>query len=159
MRKCFFISVCLINFLFISSCDDDGYSLGDFKVEIASIKALDRNSFYVLLDNGEKLWPTNPVINYTPKKRQRTLVDYTLLSDSMNGFSHYVKINALRDILTKPVIDLIEENKDSIGDDPIKLLRYWIGDGFLNIEYTYNRGGEKIHYLNLVNNANQYLKN
>ena len=149
----FIIFCCTFFVAIFNSCDDDdGYSLGDVYGGLATVKPLGDNSFYLVLDNGTTLWPAAPY-PYNPKQNQRTVAYFTILGEKIDGYDYYVKIRALNDILTKGVIDLTEENADSIGNDPIRIFRYWEGDDYLNIEFGYNRGGEKVHFINMVNNT------
>ena len=148
----------IISLVSFSSCDlDDGYSLDYSWPGIATIHPLSEGSksFYMVLDNGDKLWiAASDVYGYKPKEGQRALVDYTILSDEKDGYDHYVKLNNIKDILTKGVIDLDAENQDSIGNDPVKILTMWVGDHYLNIGFGYNVGYKGIvHFLNLVNNT------
>ncbi len=148
------LSLAVLTLLF-TSCDDDGYDLGKYIICLATVNPLEDNSdsYYLTLDDGTTLWPAAPINGYyKPKKDQRVLVDFTLLSDSLQGYDHFVRINRLQEILTKQVIDLTAENETEVGNDPIRILEYWIGDHYLNIHFGYNSGGEKIHTINLVEN-------
>ena len=83
------------------ACDDnDGYSLGDFRISIATVVPEGQQSYSLLLDNGEKLWPAASDVYYRPSVNQRVFVNYTLLSDKMDGYDHYVKINDIWNVLT-----------------------------------------------------------
>lgn len=94
----------------LPSCldDDDSYSLGDIWIAVATVVPEGNNVYYLRLDDGDKLWPaaTN-YPNYQPKPNQRALVNFTILADStqsnLGGFSHYVKVNAIHNILTKSI--------------------------------------------------------
>lgn len=149
-----FLLVSLFTLSFVACEDDEGYSLGNFVISLATVNPVDEasNTYYLTMDNGTTLWPAASNIYYQPKKNQRVLVDFTLLSDSLQGYDHFVKINRMQEILTKQVIDLTAENESEIGNDPVKILEYWIGDHYLNIHFGYNSGGEKIHTISLVEN-------
>lgn len=149
-----FIFVCLLTLSFTSCDNDDGYNYGDFVISLATVNPLDNNSnsYYLTMDDGTTLWPAASLVNYKPKSNQRVLVDFTLLSDSLQGYDHFVKINQIQEILTKQIIDLTPENEVEVGNDPIRILEYWIGDHYLNIHFGYNSGGEKVHTINMVEN-------
>lgn len=144
----------MLLFLSFTSCDDDGYSLGDLYVSLATVEPLSENSYYLVLDNGKTMWDATG-FPYKPKSDQRVIAYYTILSDGKDGdkYNYYIKIRGIQEILTKKVIDLTEANQDSIGNDPVKISRYWIGDDYLNMEFSYDRSGNKTHYINLVNNT------
>jgi len=147
----------VVSVLSFTSCDldDDGYSLGKFWLGLATVHPEGDGAFSLVLDDGTKLWiAASNVYNYHPVEGQRALVDYTILGESDGHFDYYVKLNGIKDILTKGVIDLTPENADSIGHDAIKILKIWVGDNYLNINFGYNVGSEGVvHYINLVNNT------
>ena len=133
--------------------NNDGYSLNDFRISIATVVPEGDRSYSLLLDNGDKLWPAAANIYYNPVLNQRVFVNYTILSDKMNGYDHHIKVNDIWNILTKPVIKLTEENADSIGNDPVKIDDFWIGNHFLNAEFSFNYSGMRPHAINLVENT------
>lgn len=147
--------ISLVGILTFNSCNnDDGYNFGNYRVDIATVDAIDSSSgtFYLTLDNGKTLLPVASDSYYKPQYNKRALVNYTLLSDQTSEYDHAIKINAIQDILTKEVVYLTSENEEEIGKDPIKILDLWTGDHFLNIHFGYNTGGEKTHTINLVKN-------
>lgn len=137
-----------------ASCSDDGYDLGNFTVSLATVNPIDTETgtYYLTLDNGATLWPAASNVNYSPKANQRVVVNYTLLSDQVGEYDHYVKINGLDEILTKDIINLTPENEEEVGNDLIKILDMWTGDDYLNIHFRINIGGSITHTINLVQN-------
>ena len=133
--------------------DNDGYSLNDFRISIATVVPESNQSYSLILDNGEKLWPAATDVYYRPHINQRVFVNYTLLSDKKGDFDHYIKINDIWNVLTKPIIELTEQNADSIGNDPVRMNDFWIGDNYLNASFSFNYGGIKPHAINLVVNT------
>lgn len=158
MKKLNFILIifCISLFAgFLASCDDDGYSLGDiYAPRLATVVPLSDDAYYLRLDNGTTMWDVTGY-PYRPKYNQRVIAYFTILDDNVGNYDYYVKIHHLQEILTKEVIDLIAENADSIGNDPVKILRHWVGDDYLNIEFGFNVGGQKVHFINLVNNTTE----
>ena len=79
-RKFILSTVTLVLFVAIGfqSCDDDdGYSLGDFWVDIATVETDDNSSAYwFILDDGTTLWPAASDIQYLPKQGQRIILNY-----------------------------------------------------------------------------------
>lgn len=139
----------------LTSCSSDGYSLDDFVVSLATVDSISPSAFSLKIDNGERLWPVNNT-SLSYGSGQRVIVDFTILSDKMDGYDHYVRINSLFKVLTKDVIILTAENSDSLANDPIRILNIWSGGDFLNIEFAYNHGN-KVHMLNLVKNTTEQL--
>ena len=149
----FLFALAITSVGFFSSCDDDD----DYEIwgTIATARPANDNlhSFYLVLDDGTTLIPDKTSGNYNPKENQRAVVYFEFLSDKVDGYDHKVRIDYLRDILTKKVVSLTEENSDYFSEDPVKILKMWIGDDFLNIKFGYNGTGQKIHYINMVNNT------
>lgn len=135
------------------SCEDDGYSLGDFVISLATVNTIDANAgtYYLTMDNGTTLWPVNQTARSWPDK-QRVLVNFTVLGDSIRGYDRPVRINSMREILTKDIEDLTEENSDEIGEDPVRIFDLWTGDHFLNIHFGFNTAGTLKHRISLVHN-------
>lgn len=142
-------------FTFNSCSDDDGYSLDKFIVNLATVNPIDieQGTYSLTLDDGTTLWPAASNMVYRPKADQRVFLNYTLLSGQTEFYDHYIKVNYIQDILTKKVVDLTPSNEKEIGNDPIKILRLWEGDNYLNIHFGYNVGGGQVkHAINLVKN-------
>jgi hypothetical protein len=138
---------------FLSSCDNSGYSLNKFRVDIATVIPVGQNAYSLLLDNGKSLWPAASDVRYVPRENQRVFVNYTLLSDAYGDFDHLIRVNDIWNILTKQAIELTAANADSIGNDPIRVNQMWAGGDFLNISFMFNWGGSRPHMLNLVKNT------
>lgn len=152
-RKLHYTALLIIILSITFACDDnDGYSLNDFRISIASVVPEGGQAYSLRLDNGKKLWPAAADIYYKPKENQRVFVNYSILSDKLDGFDHYVKVNDIWNILTKPVIELTEQNADSIGNNPLKINEIWIGSNYLNVGFSFNYSGERPHAINLVQN-------
>ena len=71
-----------------------------------------------------------------------------MLSDSIPGFSHGIKINWIENILTKNISPYRGAENDSIyGTDPVKIIAMNIGDGYLNIRFAANFGNTGVKHL------------
>lgn len=145
--------ILLIGILLISiSCDDNSRSLGSFGIDIATVIPEDGNAYSLLLDNGKKLWPAATAVWYKPAENQRVFLNYTILSDEIGAYDHYIKVNDIWNILTKQTIELTEQNEDSIGHDPVRINHVWVGGDYLNVSFHFNYGGIEPHAINLVQN-------
>ncbi|MDI9604429.1 MAG: NigD-like protein [Bacteroidota bacterium] len=147
------IASLLMGILLVSlSCDDKSRSLGSFGIDIATVVSEGDDAFSLLLDNGKHLWPAATAIRYTPTHGQRVFLNYTILSEKMGGYDHYVRVNDMWNILTKKAIELNVQNEDSIGNDPVKANAMWVGGDYLNVSFMFNYGGMRPHAINLVEN-------
>lgn len=159
MKKLIFFLMLGITLGLLSGCDfldddDDGYSLQDVWVGFGLVqKDAASDSFTIELDNGAILYPSN--VSYWDDDvhdNQRVLANFTILGDrqSTDSIDDYdVRINSLRNILYKGILDITPAIEDSIGNDPIYVKDHWIKNNMLNFELQYFGGG-KIHYINLV---------
>jgi hypothetical protein len=150
LRKLFLAGLLL---LFIAACNnDDGYSLGNFRISIGNVENPERDrAFYINLDNGKRLWTAaSAYADYRPKDGTRILANYTILSDAENStYDHDVKLNEVYEVLTKPIFEITPETEDSIGNDPVEVRQMWIGRDYLNVEFVYY-GAYRTHFINLV---------
>lgn len=135
-----------------TACDNDGYSLDKFYVSVVTVKPQNDNQYYLRLDNGATLYPIsgNPVD--LPVKEIRAIANYTIVGDSILGYSHAVIPHLLIPILTKAPTALTPETADSLGYDPIRILNYGIADDYLNIHFAIPAAYGSTHFLNLAKN-------
>lgn len=138
-----------------TSCldDDDGYSLGDYWIGFGIYKGDGEGAVRLVMDNGYVLIPSVASGWYHDiSDGDRVLVNYTILDEDETSSSEerfFVKINDISDVLMKGIMDITEENEDSIGNDPIIVEDAWISDSLLNFRLKY-WGYNKTHFLNLV---------
>ena len=160
MKKIILGLLAVLSIAFVSCLDfDDGYSLNDYWVGFGVLK-VESDSYTIILDDGEVLRPV--AWNYALgddddlDDGSRVLVNFTVLDEVGDGegnISHYlVKVNDIQSILMKGVLEITEENADSIGDDPIVVQEYWMTDSLLNFKLKY-WGYNHTHFLNLVQDS------
>lgn len=156
MKKVVYLVIAAMLIGFTGCNDDDGYSLGDIWIGFG-VMMVDGESYSIVMDNDDILSPV--ASNYAPgwynhfENGDRVWVNYTVLDEELNNDGtvkqYYVKVNEIDDILMKGILDITDENADSIGNDPIIVQEYWITDSLLNFKLKY-WGYNKTHYLNLV---------
>jgi hypothetical protein len=155
MRKKMFVVLIAILLLPLAGClDDDDYSLDKYWVTTATIEKTGTDSYLIVTDNGDRLYPSATAIPYfSIEDNQRVWVDYTILGDATGDVTYYVKVNNMSEILTKGILSLTPQNTDSIGNDEVKIANYWISGDYLTIRFLYG-GGQHIHFINLVQDVN-----
>ena len=135
-----------------TSCNDDGYSLDKFWLEVGTIEKTSDQDYRIILDKGPVLYPSvsNVPVRYL-ENNMRVYADFTILQDANPGSSvdHYVRVNDLQKLLTKPIVPYSEAISDSLGMDPIELPEYWIANDFITFRFFYAGGGET-HMVNLT---------
>lgn len=155
----------LVGFLFIfAGCnDDDGYSLGDMWIGFGIVE--DTDNYKIVLDDGDVLYAvafggyeTEYDHGHSDNHNKieagdRVMVNFTILQDKLNDagevIAYYVKVNSTKKVLTKGILDITEENKDSIGNDPIIVKECWMANNLLNFQLKYY-GRYETHFINLV---------
>lgn len=160
MKTLKFLSIAigmLLATLSFNSCldDNDGYSLDNFVLSVASVKTKGGSAPFFRLDNGKTLWPAAGQINASIlKDNQRVLLNYTLLGDSTTGavgFDYYIRINGIDTLLTKPIVENLAAKNDSVyGTDPVRIVNMWTGNGHLTVDFEANFGNKRAHLINLV---------
>jgi hypothetical protein len=157
----YLILLALLSPLFYScDADEENYSIGDIWISMGFInKPQSTESFTVILDSGDTLVPVaNAVPYFKINDSLRVMVNYTILDEVEESTQkYYVKINNLYDVLYKGIIELTNEDSDSIGNDPVQIDDIWINNNLLNIEFRYI-GGEMIHFINLIRTEGDVAK-
>lgn len=159
----------LIGFIivFTGCIDDDGYSLSKMWVGFGVVQETgsDPAQYKFIMDNDDVLIPvasnySYPWNNYGEdnpnsffENGDRVLINYTVLGDDANDdgeiTEYFIKINSVKKILMKGILDITPENQDSIGNDPVIVTDCWMTDSLLNFKIKY-WGLNEIHFINLV---------
>jgi len=154
MKKFVFLLL-LFPLLLISSClDDEGYSLGDAWIDFGVVNKSGSGflDFSVKTDHGELLYPVSSEISFDIEDKNRILINYTILGEKNTSGANeefYIKINSIRKILKKGILEITEGNKDSIGNDPVIVTDHWMANNLLNFKLKYY-GDYQVHFINLV---------
>jgi len=141
--------------LFFTGClDDEGYSLSDAWVDFGIVDKSGQGNlgFTVKTDHNEVLYPVASEYPLDVEDQSRVWINYTILGEkSINSSTaqYYIKVNSIRKILKKGILDITEQNKDSIGNDPILVVDHWLANNLLNFKLKYF-GDNEVHYINLV---------
>src|SRR5690554_1893307 len=163
------VAFILLGFLFIlTGClDDEGYSLDKVWVGFGMVEqtSSDPMEYQINMDNGQTLipvaWGYNRPWYYMgtndPDSRLKTgdrvLINFTLLGDDSEGGDeigeYYIRVNSVKKVLLKGILNITEENQDSIGNDPIIVRDVWTSGNLLNFELKY-WGRYEVHFINLV---------
>jgi len=157
IKKTFFLALLLPLFV-ACDFDDDGYSLDNYWIDIATVENPDSSSFfYFRLDNNDIMWTAATNFrHFRPVDGQRIIANYTILSNgaASSSYNHDVKLNDVYKVLTKGIFPITTATADSIGNDSIHVKNMWIGSDFLNVQFVYT-GYDKTHFINLVSDASK----
>jgi hypothetical protein len=158
MKKLVFYLMMGFTLSFLSGChllDDDGYYQSGVWVGFGLVqKNADAGEDKIIMDDNEVLFPVSSSFGWDQlENNDRVLVNFTILGNKENeehDEHYYVRINSLRKILYKGILDITPAIEDSIGNDPIKVNDKWIKKGMLNFELQFYGSGNITHYINLV---------
>lgn len=172
MKKIGILFLMSLTFIFSGCLDDDGYSLSDMWVGFGILQETDDDpaEYRIIMDDDDEV--LIPVAsNYGSyhyadnshfKDGDRVLVNFTVLddngSDDEEPTEYFVKINSIRKILMKGILDITEENEDSIGNDPVIVNDVWMTDSLLNFKIKY-WGYNETHFINLVKQPGELTSN
>ena len=110
----------------LQSCDDDGYSIGDFSWDWATVRTTGGGGYYLDGDRWGVIDPVSTSIPwYRPVDGERVIAFFNPLYDVKDGVQ--VKMEGIRDVLTKEVEEMkTEAESEEYGNDPIVIyeLRY-----------------------------------
>lgn len=109
------------------------------------------DSIIIESDAGNRLLVNNPSsVNSDIVDSTRVLADFSLIETPLPpGIDYVIQLISIEKVLFKPVIELTEQNSDSIGNDPLQVSNLWLVRDFLNLSFNYLGGGNP-HYINLV---------
>ena len=105
----------------LQSCDDDGYSIGDFSWDWATVRATGGGGYYLEGDNWGVIDPVATSIPwFKPVDGERVVAFFNPLYDMEGGKGVQVKMEGIQELLTKEVEDMsTEEEAEEFGNDPI----------------------------------------
>ena len=119
---------------------------------LATVHTLEDNNFYFKLEQLNKTFYPINISSYKAVDGQRVWVYYDLLNDTTAGYDKTINVRKIQEILTKNIIQLTEENKDSIGDDLMIPLSASITGDYINISCDLPVS-PTLTLVNLVNNT------
>ena len=138
----------------LQSCDDDGYSIGDFSWDWATVRTTGGGGYYLDGDRWGVIDPVSTSIPwYRPVDGERVIAFFNPLYDVKDGVQ--VKMEGIQDVLTKEVEEIkTEAESEEYGNDPIVIYEgdMWLGGKFLNLIFLQNVPRSEKHRISLVQN-------
>lgn len=139
------------------SCDDyDGYSIGDFSWDWATVRTTGGGGYYLEGDRWGTIYPATTAIPwYRPVDGERIIAFFNPLYDMEGEKGVQVKMEGVYELLTKEVEDMTtQEEADEFGNDPIVIYEgdMWLGGKFLNVIFRMDIPRSERHRISLVQN-------
>ena len=140
----------------LQSCDDDdGYSIGDFSWDWATVRTTGGGGYYLVGDRWGIIDPVATSIPwFKPVDGERVVSFFNPLADMSDEKGVQVKMEGIQEVLTKEVEEMTAENEEEFGNDPILIYQgdMWLGGKFLNIIFRQNLPRSEKHRISLVEN-------
>ncbi|MDR0939278.1 MAG: NigD-like protein [Mediterranea sp.] len=139
----------------LQSCnDDDGYSIGDFSWDWATVRTTGSGGYYLEGDTWGTIEPVATSIPwYKPVDGERVSAFFNPLADMTSQKGVQVKMEGIEKLLTKKV-EVVANREDSLkfGNDPITIYQgdMWLGGKFLNVVFLQNLPRNEKHLISLV---------
>ncbi|WP_044084526.1 NigD1/NigD2 family lipoprotein [Marinilabilia salmonicolor] len=153
MRKFLFgLSVALFLGVGFTSClDDDQESTPMRYLEMGIVKMGDTDEIRVFTDSELLLELDSYPTGFDYEEDQRVMIQYSVskLNQESEDYDYLVDVSSVQEVRLKDVIELNEENRDTIGDDQIYINEVWVSGDFLNVDFYFYGDGE-VHYINVV---------
>lgn len=153
MRKFLFgLSVALFLGVGFTSClDDDQESTPMRYLEMGIVKMGDADEIRVLTDSELLLELDSYPTGFDYEEDQRVMLQYSVskLNQESADYDYLVDVYSVQEVRLKDVIELNQENRDTIGDDQIYINEVWVSGDFLNVDFYFYGDGE-VHYINVV---------
>jgi len=142
----------------LQSCDndDDGYSIGDIGWDWATVRTTGGGGYYLEGDQWGTIWPLSTAIPwFRPVDGERIVAYFNPLQDNFGDYDVAVKMEGVREVLTKKVEDLTAVNEADFGNDPIVIYQgdLWLGGKYMNLVFEQNIPHSKKHRISLVKNT------
>ena len=147
LKNILFLFLILIG---LSGCLEDYTEPESYYLDLA-IMNHDGNNYLITTDAGVKLKTESLPVEMEFDDNVRVNIRYKLLNpvDTSQGFSYWIYVDEIGEVLTKEIITIDDENRDSLGSAPVKFYDVWITQDFLTVYFSFYAGTET-HYFNLT---------
>ena len=134
-----------------SGCLDDEDDNLAYYLELGVVEGETANDFLIVTDSELKLKLLNYPYDFEIENGKRVLIKYVIKNPAAGGeaYDYLVDVYSLQDIISKDIIELNDENRDTLGMDPVAINSIWIDGDFLNVDFTF-MGAGKVHFINVV---------
>lgn len=140
--------------LMFQACND---SDGDYARywTVATVHPLGGSDYYFTTDRDRSIYPGDKsrIAAYEAVEGQRAFIWFDHLTEPAEGYDYNVVLYNIENILTKEVETATTlAELDQMGDDPIQMVGWQLGGGYLTLQVAFRSLGGTPHILHLVNN-------
>ncbi len=136
---------------FTSCLDDDNESTPLQYLEMGIVQLGESDEIRVMTDSDLLLEFATYPVSFDYEDDQRVMIQYSVNEENTESadYDYLVDVYSVQEVRLKDVIELNEENRDTIGDDQIYINEVWVSGDFLNVDFYFYGDGE-VHYINVV---------
>lgn len=151
MKRFLFIATVFVAFSLTSCLSDDDPVR--YYGELGSLSGETVNDFVINTDGNNILKPYGMLpSNFKFKDGKRVLVQYSVVSGVDSTRKYTVEVASISDLFQKDLLFVDDGSRDTLKNDPVRIMGAWMGKDFLNIEFRFQGSGNKNfpHYIDLA---------
>ncbi|MFO8000310.1 MAG: NigD-like C-terminal domain-containing protein [Marinilabilia sp.] len=140
----------------MTGCWDNNNDSPSQYLELGKTGTAEDGDPMVVTDSDLTLKLTDYSENLDFDEVERVLLKYELDEEGgdEDDYDYIVNVIRIQEVVTKDIVEINEENRDTIGTDPLFLNDIWIAGGYLNIDFSFY-GDDKTHYINIVKDPDE----
>ncbi|ASB50619.1 NigD1/NigD2 family lipoprotein [Alkalitalea saponilacus] len=157
--KSLLIGVLLVAITGLTSCKvEDDYE--QLYLAMGNVIGNSPSTFLIEADDGTILRPIEYPSDYDEIIEGKRVFFYFKHVDAGRddqNFDYSIRIQAMQDVLTKGILNVDSEGRDTLKRDPVRIINAWIGKSYLNVEFSFF-GHEKAHIFDLLLDPGEQYK-
>lgn len=151
MKRLLFIATAFVAFSLTSCLSDDDPV--QYYLELGTLSGETAKNFVINTDFGNVLKPQGAVPGLSEfVDGKRVQVQYSVISKVASTNEYTVEVAFLQDLFQKNLLFVDDISRDTLKNDPVRIMGAWMGKDFLNIEFRFQGSGNKNfpHYIDLA---------
>ena len=151
MKRLLFIATAFVAFSLTSCLSDDDPV--QYYLELGTLNGETAKNFVINTDFGNVLKPQGVVPGLSDfADGKRVQVQYSVVSGVASTNEYTVEVAFLQDLFQKDLLFVDTISRDTLKNDPVRIMGAWMGKDFLNIEFRFQGSGNKNfpHYIDLA---------
>jgi hypothetical protein len=152
MKKVVFaVLVAMFGFLATGCLDDSNDSTPPQYLEMGVVETGAADELFVVTDSELTLRLAAYSADFDFVDGKRIVLEYSVKERAAESedYDYLVNVHSVQEVVTKEIVELDEESRDTIGSDQIYINEIWVSAGYLNIDFSFY-GNDKTHFINVV---------
>ena len=161
MKTLALVAMSLLTISSFTACDDD-WDDEHFSRAVVTLKTEPSTGQpYMQVTDSTVVFPTNLTTAPYGGKEVRAIVDFKFDDNATAHAGRSVTVLRMDTIRTKDMAPSLSDNDKVYGNDPLELINSWTTvweDNYLTLHFQTRFGGNKTHYINLIQTAKDTLE-